>query len=146
MNTIIKTFDELTTAELYMILRARAEVFVVEQECVYQDLDGIDTDALHVFTVENGELSSYLRIFIKDRMSKTTQIGRVLTVKRGMGLGLSLLFEGIKAAHDRLCAEEIYIEAQVYAIGFYEKAGFYVTSDEFLEDGIPHVKMALKLR
>lgn len=145
MNTVIKTFDELTTGELYMILRARAEVFVVEQSCIYQDLDGIDTDALHIFTENCGNVTSYLRVFMKDRTSRTAQIGRVLTLKRGCGLGLGIMLEGIKAARELLCAKEVYIEAQVYAIGFYEKVGFRTVSEEFLEDGIPHVKMTLHL-
>jgi ElaA protein len=145
MKTIIKTFGELDTRELYAILRARAEVFVVEQNCVYQDLDGVDTDAYHVFTLEDGEITAYLRVFMRDSEAKTAQIGRVLTVKRGKGLGLHVMNEGIRAAKELLYAKEIYIEAQVYAIGFYEKVGFSVCSDEFLEDGIPHVKMTLTL-
>jgi len=141
----IKTFAELDTRELYAILKARSEVFVVEQNCVYQDLDGIDLDALHLYTLDGGELTAYLRVFMQNGSTKTARLGRVLTVKRGCGLGLDLTLRGIRAAKEIFGAREICIEAQVYAIGFYEKAGFRVCSEEFLEDGIPHVKMILPL-
>lgn len=145
MHTVIKSFSELNTRELYEILRARAAVFVVEQNCVYQDLDGIDTEAVHMYTEDESGITAYLRMFTKDDKSKTVQIGRVLTTKRGCGLGLSLLMKALEVAKVHLQAKIIYLEAQVYAIGFYEKAGFTVSSEEFLEDGIPHVKMILPL-
>lgn len=138
---IIKEFSQLSIEELYEILRVRSEVFVVEQECIYQDLDGIDQNSIHVFYEEEGKIKAYLRIFWKDKAQKVVQIGRVLTMERGVGLGEKILLEGIKASNERMGADSIYIEAQCYAIGFYEKVGFHVTSEEFLEDGIPHVKM-----
>lgn len=138
---IRKEFNQLSVEELYEILRVRSEVFVVEQECIYQDLDGIDRNSIHVFYEEEGKIKAYLRIFWKDKEQKVVQIGRVLTTERGVGLGEKILLEGIKAAEETMGAEIIYIEAQCYAIGFYEKAGFQVTSEEFLEDGIPHVEM-----
>jgi len=142
MNLVIKKFNELTTTELYEILKARAEVFVVEQNCVYQDLDGTDYNSLHVFLEEERKVKAYLRAFIKANAG-TVQIGRVLTTVRGIGLGLDILKKGIEAVKNEFCADKIYIEAQTYAIGFYEKVGFQVVSDEFLEDGIPHVAMEL---
>lgn len=142
---ICKKFDELTTIELYEILRARSAVFVVEQDCVYQDLDGIDYESIHIFAQkESDEISAYLRLFIKKDEKNTAQIGRVLTTERGEGFGGRILREGIRIAKEKLCADEIYIEAQEYAIPFYSREGFEVTSDVFLEDGIPHVKMRLK--
>lgn len=138
---IIKEFSQLSIEELYEILRVRSEVFVVEQECIYQDLDGIDQNSIHVFYEEEGKIKAYLRIFWKDKAQKVVQIGRVLTMERGVGLGEKILVEGIRTAEETMGAEIIYIEAQCYAIGFYEKVGFLVTSEEFLEDGIPHVKM-----
>ena len=142
---ICKNFDELTTRELYEILRARSAVFVVEQDCVYQDLDGIDYESTHIFMQkENGEITAYLRIFMKKGEENTAQIGRVLTTERGKGLGGEILREGITAAKEKLSVEEIYIEAQEYAIPFYSREGFEVTSDVFLEDGIPHVEMRLR--
>lgn len=145
MNIITKYFQELTTTELYEILKVRSAVFVVEQNCVYQDLDGVDYRSLHVFGKnEKDEVTAYLRLFAKDNEPNTVQMGRVLTLERGAGLGAAILKEGIKAAAEKFDAQEIYIEAQKYAIGFYEKEGFRVTSEEFLEDGIPHVQMRWK--
>lgn len=142
MELKVKTFPELTTAELYEILKSRAEIFVVEQNCVYQDLDGKDQNSLHIFFEENGRAAAYLRVFALDE--KTVQMGRVLTLQHGMGLGGKLLKEGIRQAFQRYGAERIYIEAQCYAAGFYEREGFRICTGEFLEDGIPHVGMELK--
>lgn len=141
MEFVKKTFQELSTSELYEILRVRAEVFVVEQTCVYQDLDGKDQESLHLFYEEDGKILAYLRIFMKSEEEKLAQIGRVLTIVRGTGLGGKLLRDGLHAAKEDLAAREVYIEAQCYAVGYYEKAGFRITSEEFLEDGIPHVEM-----
>ena len=143
MELVVKTFDELNTRELYEILRVRAAVFVVEQECAYQDVDGIDQRAVHAFLRDENGIQAYLRVFEKDAC--TAQMGRMLTVQRGAGLGGRLLKEGIRIARDVLKKDVLYIEAQSYAIGFYEREGFRVTSEEFLEDGIPHVQMELKL-
>lgn len=144
MNSASKFFDELTARELYEILRARAAVFVVEQECVYQDLDGRDYESLHVFFEEGGRVEAYLRAFPRD--AATVQVGRVLTLRHGTGLGGRLLAEGIEQVRRRMDPDRIYIEAQSYATGFYEREGFEVCSGEFLEDGIPHVAMELDLR
>lgn len=145
MEVVVKKFNELTVGELYEILRVRAEIFVVEQNCVYQDLDDIDYRSLHIFFESEGKVIAYLRAFIKDSVNNTVQIGRVLTLSHGTGLGGKLLKEGISIIKKKMNPSSIYIEAQCYAIGFYEREGFVVTSDEFLEDGIPHVKMILKL-
>lgn len=136
-----KYFDELSTKELYEILRARAEIFVVEQNCVYQDLDGIDYESLHVFAEEGGKVTAYLRAFYKDK--DTVQMGRVLTLRHGEGLGGKLLREGVAQIRARMQPAKICIDAQCYATGFYEREGFRICSEEFLEDGIPHVKMVL---
>ena len=136
-----KYFDELSTKELYEILRARAEIFVVEQNCVYQDLDGIDYESLHVFAEEGGKVTAYLRAFYKDK--DTVQMGRVLTLRHGEGLGGKLLREGIAQIRIRMQPAKICIDAQCYATGFYEREGFRICSEEFLEDGIPHVQMVL---
>ena len=144
MELVVKAFRELTTAELYELLRVRAEIFVVEQNCVYQDLDGTDYESLHVFyKEEDGSVSAYLRIFPKQGSTDTMQMGRVLTRVHGQGLGGQLLKEGIKQAFAQAWVKKIFIEAQCYAIGFYAKEGFIVSSEEFLEDGIPHVQMLL---
>ena len=144
MNAIIKKFDELTTHELYEILKLRAEIFVVEQNCPYQDLDGIDYDSLHIFYEQDKKVVAYLRIFPQKNDINTLQIGRVLTLNHGTGLGRKIMEEGIKAIK-AMHGKKAYLEAQTYSIGFYKKFGFEVISDEFILDGIPHVKMGLKL-
>ena len=142
MELKVKTFSELTTGELYEILKSRAEIFVVEQNCVYQDLDDRDQSSLHIFFEEKGRVKAYLRAFALD--DQTVQIGRVLTLHHGTGLGGGLLKEGIRQVWERYAADRIYIEAQCYATGFYEREGFRICTGEFMEDGIPHVGMDLK--
>ena len=145
MRLVAKYFEELTTSELYEILRARAEIFVVEQNCVYQDLDGVDYRSLHVYYEEDGRILAYLRAFEKEDMENTVQMGRVLSIEHGIGLGGKILKDGLKIISEKMNPKSIYIEAQCYAVGYYEKVGFEVCSDEFLEDGIPHVQMKLLL-
>ena len=143
MELVIKEFKELSTQELYEILQARVSVFVVEQTCPYQELDGKDQSALHLYYRQGEEILAYLRLLQKP--PEEAVVGRVLTIKRGKGLGKSLMEAAISLAKTRLAAKGIYIEAQTYARGFYEQWGFVQCSDEFLEDGIPHIKMRLKL-
>ena len=139
---IVKHFNELSTNELYEILKTRNEIFVVEQDCVYQDLDDKDQDAIHVFCWnEKGRVAGCLRVFMRDADNGVAQIGRVVTLEHGKGLGGEILHKGVEVAKGFFKAKKIYLEAQVYAIGYYAKEGFEVVSDEFLEDGIPHVKM-----
>lgn len=140
---IIKTFNELTLNELYELLRLRAEVFVVEQNCAYQDLDGVDHNAVQLFTLDdNGLCTSCARIYPCDAASGVMRIGRLIAKERGRGDGMRLLLACIRECRMR-AAEEIRLHAQQYAVGFYEKAGFTVCSEVFLEDGIPHVEMRL---
>lgn len=144
MDTVIKTFTELTAAELYEILRTREAVFIVEQDCPYPEADGRDYDAVHYFFREDdGRVKAYLRLFPKPDEPGTIQVGRMVTAGsvRGTGLGRRLLHEGVQYAIEKMGAERLYLEAQVYATGFYQKEGFAVCSGEFLEDGIPHVRM-----
>ena len=142
---LTKSFCELSLDELYDILLLRAEVFVVEQDCPYQDLDGNDRQAVHVFAVQEAEIVACLRVFLKDDGNAT--IGRVVTSKkvRGTGLGKTLMLEGVECARNLYPGRKCIIHAQCYAIGFYEKCGFAVCSEEFLEDGIPHKEMMLQL-
>ncbi len=141
MELKAKFFNELTTKELYEILKSRAEIFVVEQNCVYQDMDNRDYQSLHVFFEEDGTVTAYLRAFMKDEGQ--VQMGRVLTLRHGTGLGGKLLKAGIEQVREKFHPERIYIEAQCYATGYYEREGFHECSEEFLEDGIPHVGMEL---
>ena len=143
MDLVSKYFTDLTTRELYEILKARSAVFVVEQNCVYQDIDGMDPESLHVFFEDDGRITAYLRALVKE--PGVVQMGRVLTARRGVGLGGMILKAGIEEIRARFHPVKIYIEAQSYAVGFYAREGFRVTSEEFLEDGIPHVKMELVL-
>ncbi len=138
-----KFFHELTTQELYEILRIREEIFIIEQNCIYRDIDGHDYESLHVFYQEEGKVTAYLRAFRKD--ADTVQMGRVLTARHGTGLGGRLLRDGIEQIVRKQDPKRIYIEAQCYAAGFYAREGFRCCSDEFMEDGIPHVQMMLDL-
>ena len=140
MEVIVKRFNELGLDELYEIMKARVDVFVVEQQCPYGELDDKDQQCIHLYLKED-KLVAYLRILPAGVSFECVGIGSVLTLNRGEGLGNRLLREGIKAAEELLGATRIRLEAQCYAIGYYEKHGFKVISDEFLEDGIPHVIM-----
>ena len=144
MKLVCKHFDELSNEELYKILKARQDVFVVEQECPYHDIDGADMDALHVFIEDKNNVLAYLRAIRKD--TDTIQMGRVLTLQRGEGLGKEILKAGIQQIIRNYDPQRIYIEAQSYATGFYEQEGFVICSEEFLEDNIPHVGMELILK
>ena len=141
----VKRFEELTAAELYEILRVRMAVFIVEQKCPYQDIDGVDIST-HFFYEERGKVLAYLRGFPRDRESGIFQIGRVLTVRRGCGLGKALMEDALGLIKAEGVAEKLVMEAQSHAIGFYERLGFRVRSDEFLEDGIPRVMMEMGLK
>lgn len=143
MKLVSKFFDELTTVELYELLKARAEIFVVEQNCAYQDIDNKDYRSLHVFYEEDGKVLAYLRAFIKEK--DVVQVGRVLTLEHGKGLGGKLLKAGLEHIKEKYNPTKICMEAQCYATGFYEREGFQICSEEFLEDGIPHVEMELVL-
>jgi len=143
MERFVKTFDGLTAEELYDILQIRVSVFVVEQNCPYMEVDGRDKGAVHVWLKDENGIEAYLRVMDRGVESEYVSIGRVLAVKRREGLGSAVLREGIRAAKEYFNAGHIYLEAQVYAKGMYEKQGFRVISDEYLDDGIPHVKMLL---
>ena len=143
MELRIKRFDELSPAELYAILKLRFDVFILEQRCFYNELDGCDRDALHVW-IEDGEgIAAYLRVMERGVRSEYVTIGRVIAVRRREGLGTRVMKEGIRAAREYFGADKIYLEAQDYARAFYEKLGFRPISEPFVEDGIPHVKMLL---
>lgn len=144
MEIRTKRFEELTTSELYEILRCRSEVFVVEQNCVYQDIDSADKHSTHVFMEHNDRIIAYLRVIDSGIKYHSASIGRVLTVKesRGKNLARILMTEAIRIAKE--ISPAIEIEAQAYLKGFYRSLGFTETSDEFLLDGIPHINMMLE--
>lgn len=143
MRLITKFFNELTTRELYELLKVRSEIFVVEQNCIYQDLDDIDYESLQVFYEEDGKVLACLRIFSIGE--DTIKIGRVLSAKHGIGLGGKVLKAGLEKAISTYNPKKIVISAQCYATGYYEREGFTIRSEEYLEDGIPHVRMELDL-
>lgn len=141
MQTVVKKFEELSLDELYEILRLRAEVFVVEQNCAYQDLDGVDKDAYHVYLKEDGKILAYLRVVDKGKRLDEVSVGRVISLKRRCGLGSALMREGIKVSKEKFGAKKVKVGAQCYAVPFYESVGFRKISGEYTEDGIPHVYM-----
>lgn len=145
MNINIKHFNELTANELYEIYKVRTKVFVVEQNCPYQEVDDIDKESYHIWLCDEDGIKSYLRLFMADCEKKTAAIGRVLSAERRRGYASLVLKEAIKAAKERLGAEKIILDAQSYARKLYDKLGFEQVSGEFLIDGIPHIKMELKL-
>lgn len=140
-----KYFDELTTTELYEILKSRAEIFIVEQHINCQDLDDMDFKSLHCFLWEEDRVIAYLRAYFPDENIERIKMGRVLTLQHGRGWGKRLLEESIVVIKNKLKCKVICIDAQTHAIGFYEKFGFNVTSEEFWEEGVLHVAMELEL-
>ena len=143
MDFITKTFQELNTTELYQILQLRSEVFVVEQDCVYQDVDGKDQKSLHVFSFKNDKIIAYTRIFKPGDYFKNASIGRVVVAasERNFGYGHDLIRASIKAIFDIYNETKITISAQTYLKKFYESHQFKKVGEEYLEDGIPHIRM-----
>ena len=146
VNWTIKRFDELTLDELYNILQLRAEVFIVEQNCVYNDPDGKDRSAWHLLATEDDKLAAYTRILPAGLSYDSPAIGRVVTSssKRRSGLGRELMRRSIEACEKLFGKTSITLSAQVYLQSFYESLGFIVVGEEYLEDGIPHIKMSRK--
>lgn len=136
-----KSFSQLTIDELYELLRVRSEVFVVEQNCVYQDLDGDDQPSIHLWLTVEDKVVALARVCPAGTHMKEVSIGRVITTERGKGFGRQIMLHAIDAAIEHFNAERIDIEAQEYAKGFYESVGFKQSSDPFMLDGIPHVRM-----
>ena len=135
MELFVKHFSELTAQELYEIYRLRVSVFVVEQKCCYQEVNDADEDGIE----------AYARVLPRGATFPEVSIGRVIAVKRRCGLGKQIVAAAIGTAKEKLHADKITIEAQTYVKKLYENFGFYQTSEEFLEDGIPHVQMQLDL-
>ena len=143
MEITIKKFEDLTTFELHDILQLRSEVFVVEQDCVYQDIDGKDFKALHVIGKKNNEVVAYTRCFKPGDYFKEAAIGRVVVAKeaRKNDYGHLIMEASITAIKSMLGSQKIKLSAQTYLIDFYNSHGFKQTGKEYLEDGIPHVAM-----
>ncbi|AVQ47084.1 acetyltransferase [Clostridium botulinum B str. Osaka05] len=146
MNFKIKKFNELTVEEIYEILKIRNEVFIVEQKCPYDDCDGKDKNAYHLFYMEEGKVISYLRILEKGLSYDEISIGRVLVDKdyRGKGLARKSILQAIDFIQNNLKENSIRISAQHYLMDFYKSFGFEPVSEVYLEDNIPHIEMLYK--
>ena len=144
---ITKTFSELDTEDLYQILRLRSEVFVVEQDCVYQDIDNKDQNAIHLYYKENNEILAYTRIFKAGDYYENPCIGRVVVSKknRGKDLGKKIMIDSIEYIRRNIKAEKIELSAQKYLDKFYKDLDFYKIGEDYLEDGIPHQRMIFDL-
>lgn len=145
MELVIKHFSELTLDELYDVIQARVDVFVVEQKCPYRELDDKDRNAYHIFLRDENGIAAYLRTLDRGAAFEEVSIGRIITVRRGQGFGAEIMCEGIKFAVKQYSADKIKIMAQHYAKGFYEKFGFKQCSEPFDDDGIEHINMILEI-
>lgn len=151
----LKTFDKLTSVDIYHILKARSQVFVVEQKCLYQDMDEVDFDCLHLVAHQNETLVGYCRIIPPEYNHKKSSstpanqmasIGRVLVVAeyRGKGVARQLMTQAIIHSHKRFGKKgTVIISAQIYLLEFYKSLGFVAEGQAYFEDGIEHVIMVL---
>ena len=143
MTILVKAYNELTTAMLYDILQLRSEVFVVEQKCVYQDIDGKDQKALHILGYKDDKLLAYTRCFKPGDYFEKSSIGRVVVREdyRAYGYGHTILKASIEAISQHFNTETIKISAQTYLEKFYNMHKFERIGKGYLEDGIPHIAM-----
>jgi len=143
LKIIVKQFEELSIDELYAILQLRSEVFVVEQDCVYQDLDGKDAKALHVIGSKSGQIIAYTRIFGPGDYFDKASIGRVVVQQeqRHHGYGYDIMNASIEAVNTHFEETCIHLSAQTYLKKFYNSLGFNEIGKTYLEDGIPHIAM-----
>ena len=146
MNWTLKHFDDLTAKELYIILQLRNEVFIVEQNCPYQDLDNKDLNAFHLMGMKKNKLLAYSRLLAPGISYSESSIGRVVSSPgaRKMGIGKNLMEESIRQIKILFHTETIRIGAQLYLKKFYESFGFIQEGDGYLEDNIPHIIMLRK--
>ncbi|WP_339611937.1 GNAT family N-acetyltransferase [uncultured Planktosalinus sp.] len=143
MNFKLKKYSQLTIQELYDILQLRSEVFVVEQNCVYQDIDGKDEKALHLFAYKNGTLVAYARLFGPGDYFEKASIGRVIIKEnqRKFGYGHQLMKAANDAVEVNFNTSKIHLSAQQYLVNFYNAHGYQEVGEGYLEDGIPHIGM-----
>jgi ElaA protein len=137
------TLHELSAKQLYAVLVARSAVFVVEQNCAYQDADGYDIDAEHVMVWAGDDVAAYLRVLAPGTKFSERSIGRIITTQafRGTGLGRQLIAHALERLDAAFPAEPVRIGAQARLERFYESFGFHQASDVYMEDGIPHIEM-----
>lgn len=147
MEISVKPYQSLSKDELYAILRIRTEVFVLEQHCVYQDLDGKDDKAFHIIGMEDNMIVAYARCFPPGIYFKESAIGRVLVREnyRKLGYGHKIVDAAIGAIETHFNAKEIRISAQLYLVTFYELHDFKTVGNRYLEENIPHISMIRKV-
>lgn len=147
MNWILKSFSQLTTDELYAILALRNQVFICEQQCAYQDLDGVDQKTLHLFAkdLDSQQIIAYARLLPQNIVFEEASIGRVIVAQnqRGSGIAHQLIEEAISITFNQFNTDTIKIMAQSYLVSFYQSHGFVTDSEPYLEDNIPHIDMVL---
>lgn len=148
MKFEFKHYNDLSLDELYDILQLRAEIFAVEQNCVYNDLDGLDKMAIHQFVKKEGQIVAYSRLLKPGTRFPNYSIGRLVVdqSERGTGLGIKVMEEAKEFITNEWGATEIKISAQKYLQKFYEDLGFKIVTEEYLEDGIPHFGMMWEKR
>lgn len=144
----IKTWEQLKTNELYSILKLRSKVFVVEQNCVYQDIDDKDKLAIHIFGFVERKIIAYSRLFNKKEYFKETSFGRAVveSANRGKGIGDMLVEKSLLTIKEKYKEQKVKISAQAHLVNFYKKHGFKTIGKEYLEDGIPHIAMLANIR
>ena len=143
LNWLVKSLEEIQPLQLYSLLKLRADVFIIEQDCIYPDMDGKDLHSLHVMGIKNEEVVAYTRIFDKGGYFEKASLGRVVVKEseRKFKHGHELIRQSIKAIEDNFGNQPIKISAQQYLIKFYETHGFQAVGEGYLEDGIPHIGM-----
>jgi len=149
MKKFISSFDELTNVQLYDLLKLRQDVFIIEQNCIYPDIDGYDKKASHLLIYEYDELVAYSRIFAPDiKYNEETSIGRIIVSqnKRGESLGKTLIEKSINYCITNYPKSDIRIEAQAKLKNYYSDLGFIGDSDVYLVDGIDHLQMIYKVK
>lgn len=147
MELQIKRFSELSNRQLYKIIEARIDVFVVEQNCPYKECDNKDQDSFHLFYLDQGQITAYLRIIPAGISYEEPSIGRVLVKKeyRRKGLGLKMTREALAFIREEMDLNTVRISAQEYILDLYQSLGFKVVSERYLEDDIPHYEMLCQL-
>jgi len=143
----IKPFQTLTPTELYTLLKLRQDIFIIEQTCIYPDLDDKDQTAHHLMAFDGEQMVGCLRILARGVSYEEASIGRVVTSKdrRGEGIAKEMMLQALGFIQSELGETRVRISAQAYATPFYESVGFAVVSEEYLEDDIPHVEMLCNL-
>ena len=141
-----KNFEELTNKQVYEMLKSRSEIFMLEQNIRCLDMDDVDYRSRHYFAQDGNRITAYLRAYYPGDDTAIVKIGRVLTLCHGNGLGKTLMCFALDDIRNNMPCRKILVDAQKQAAGFYEKCGFTAISDEFIEEGIPHISMEMVIK